>query len=230
VKRLLAVVVSVVALLAVSAPTAGADHSWGGYHWARTSNPFAVGLGDNTSGVWVDVLQTVSGQWSQSTVLDTPIVAGGTDPKKCTAGTGKIEVCNARYGFNGWLGRATINLNRAGHIVKARAQVNDTYFATSTYNDANARLHVLCQEVGHALGLNHQYAPSCMDDRNGLFDAAYVAPNAHDYQQLVTIYSHTDPTSTVASITATASASERVKVKHLPNGRLRITFTYPVDH
>ena len=30
-----------------------ADHSWGGYHWARTANPFTLKLGDNlTSAAW----------------------------------------------------------------------------------------------------------------------------------------------------------------------------------
>jgi hypothetical protein len=29
-----------------------ADHSWGGYHWARTSNPFTLKVGDNVSSAW----------------------------------------------------------------------------------------------------------------------------------------------------------------------------------
>jgi len=32
------------------ASTASATHSWGGYHWARTANPFTIKLGNNVSG------------------------------------------------------------------------------------------------------------------------------------------------------------------------------------
>src|SRR6266540_1791449 len=53
-----------------------ANHSWGGYHWARTSNPFTVKLGDNVSSTWDSALSTASSDWSKSTVLDTTVVAG----------------------------------------------------------------------------------------------------------------------------------------------------------
>lgn len=38
-----------VALAAVASYTAitHASHSWNGYHWARTSNPFTLKLGNN---------------------------------------------------------------------------------------------------------------------------------------------------------------------------------------
>ena len=44
-----AVAVTILALVAFPS-AASANHSWGGYHWARTSNPFAIKLGDNVSG------------------------------------------------------------------------------------------------------------------------------------------------------------------------------------
>src|SRR5438477_8771723 len=65
-------------LLAVAVPvTLLAHHSWGGYHWARTSNPFTVKLGDNVSGAWDSMLQQASSDWSQSTVLDSSVPARG---------------------------------------------------------------------------------------------------------------------------------------------------------
>jgi hypothetical protein len=39
------------ALVAFS-PAAQANHSWGKYHWARTSNPFTLQLADNVSSTW----------------------------------------------------------------------------------------------------------------------------------------------------------------------------------
>src|SRR5919197_128828 len=63
--------------------SAAASHSWGGYHWARTSSTFTLKLGDNVSGAWDTMLRTASSDWSQSTVLDTRVLAGGTRPKSC---------------------------------------------------------------------------------------------------------------------------------------------------
>ncbi len=52
-----------------------------------------------------------------------------------------------------------------------------------------------CQELGHNVGLGHQDEDfnndplfSCMDYQN----PPYEYPNAHDYDQLSTIYRHTD--------------------------------------
>ena len=60
--------------LAAWASSTSANHSWGGYHWARSSNPFTLKLGDNVSASWDSYLVTTSSDWSQSTVLDTTIV------------------------------------------------------------------------------------------------------------------------------------------------------------
>ena len=95
------------ALLVVTGPSIGlADHSWGNYHWERTSNPLHLELGDNLASAWDSYLDTTSGDWNQSTVLETSIVPGGTAAKKCRPTSGRAEVCNASYGFTGWLGVA----------------------------------------------------------------------------------------------------------------------------
>jgi hypothetical protein len=193
--------VSVLVFAVFGATPALASHSWGNYHWARTANPFTLKLGDNVSGVWDTYLNQVSADWSRSTVLDTTIVAGGTRPKPCKARSGRVEVCNGSYGNNGWLGIAQIWVS-GGHIVQGVAKVNDYYFGLPAYNNASARRHVLCQEVGHTLGLHHQYAVSCMNDEDGLSDPNYVDPNQHDYDQLAAIYAHADSTTTVSSAKA----------------------------
>ncbi|HLE73912.1 MAG TPA: hypothetical protein VI688_06690, partial [Anaerolineales bacterium] len=71
-----AVVLALIALLLLPI-SAGARHSWGNYHWARTTNPFTIKLGDNVSGLWDGMLGIASSDWSQSNVLDTTVVAGG---------------------------------------------------------------------------------------------------------------------------------------------------------
>ena len=104
-----------------------ATHSWGGYHWARTSNPFTVKLGDDVSAVWDDYLWTASNDWSVSGsldgVLDTDIVLGGTNPKRCRPTSGRVEVCTSTYGKNGWLGLAQIWVSGL-HITQAVSKMN----------------------------------------------------------------------------------------------------------
>src|SRR3989337_164385 len=65
------VMVVLIAMLAAFPLSAGASHSWGNYHWARTSNPFTLKLGDNVTSVWDSYLAEASSDWSQSSVLNT---------------------------------------------------------------------------------------------------------------------------------------------------------------
>ena len=75
------------------ASIAYATHSWGGYHWARTANPFTLKLGDNVSAVWDGHLAIASFDWSISSVLDTTIVAGQSKGN-CQPTNGRVEVCS----------------------------------------------------------------------------------------------------------------------------------------
>jgi hypothetical protein len=189
----------------VFASSAAANHSWGGYHWARTSNPFTVKLGNNLSSVWTGILGTTSSDWSKSTVLDTTIVAGNSAQRRCKPTPGQDEICNDTYGNNGWLGVAQIWLARGSlHITQGTVKVNDTYFNTPTYNSTAWRNLVMCQEVGHTFGLDHQdenfnnpNLGTCMDYTND--PSTNQHPNQHDYDELVTIYSHLDSTTTVGA-------------------------------
>ena len=198
---------AVVAAFAAFAGSANASHSWGSYHWARTANPFTLKLGDNVSSAWDSYLGTTSSDWTASTVLNTTIVAGSArSPKTCRAKAGRVEICNAAYGNNGWLGVASIWAS-GSHITQATVKLNDTYFNTSPYNTPAWRNLVMCQEVGHTFGLAHQdetfnnpNLDTCMDYTN--FPESNQHPNTHDYEQLELIYGHTDPTNTVAASTA----------------------------
>ncbi|MER3404496.1 MAG: hypothetical protein C4289_04465, partial [Chloroflexota bacterium] len=194
---------------------AEASHSWGGYHWARTSNPFTLMLGDNVSSTWDPYLGEASSDWSQSSVLDTTVVPGSTDPRRCRPTAGRVEVCNAKYGYTGWLGVAQIWVS-GSHITQATVKLNDTYFNLSAYNTPAWRRLVMCQEVGHTFGLDHQdenfsnpNLGTCMDytnDPDG--PPSNEHPNQHDYDQLALIYSHLDSTTTIAGA-APGSGTQR---------------------
>lgn len=210
-RQLLTVSVVLVSLI-ISATAAYASHAWGGYHWARTANPFTLKLGDNVSGTWDPYLATTSADWSLSDALDTTIVSG-QGGKNCRATSGRAEICNRKYGNNGWLGIAQVWVS-GSHITQGVVKMNDTYFNTATYNTSAWRNLVLCQEVGHIFGLDHQDEDfgnpplgTCMDYTSN--PAANQHPNAHDYEQLELIYAHLDSTTTVKSGVPGSGSADR---------------------
>ena len=237
-KRLAVLAVLALALAVPSAVLA--THSWGSYHWARTSSSFTLKLGDSVSTSWDSYLATTSADWSEASVLDTTIVTG-SGGKNCKAQTGRVEVCNGRYGYNGWIGLAQIWVNGV-HITKGTAKMNDSYFSLSQYNNKNEKLHVMCQEVGHTFGLDHQSEngdslDTCMDYYyNSDTDTLSTHPNAHDYEQLETIYANTDSTTTLASSADDGPGNGKPQklrndlfVEDLGNGVRRFTFVYWVN-
>lgn len=199
--------------IVASASTLFASHSWGTYHWARTANPFTLKTGDNVSGSWDGYLNDAIADWSGSTVLTLTKVAGGTKPRTCRPTRGRIEVCNSKYGNNGWLGIAQIWIS-GDHITQAVSKLNDTYFNTAKYNTPEWRRLVMCQEIAHDFGLDHQdevfdnpNLGSCMDytsDPDGMLGSqlSNEHPNAHDFEQLETIYAHLDTTTTISQTTS----------------------------
>ena len=188
-------VVTIAALVAFAA-SLSASHSWGGYHWARQQNPVSILIGNNLTGQWPQYLATAVNLWEQSPVLSLQTTTGSAS-RNCKPKAGRLEVCNAAYGNNGWLGIAQIWITGGVHITQAVTKMNDTYYNTSTYNTPAWRNLVMCQEVGHGFGLAHQdenftntNLNSCMDYTNN--PVSNQGPNAHDYDQLATIYGHLD--------------------------------------
>jgi len=184
--------------LGVVASTAYANHSWGKYHWDlstadTTTNP--LDLGDNLTNGWSNNLITTSADWNVS-VLKNEVVTGKSNAN-CDPTAGSVEVCNAEYGDNGWLGIASVWATRgkSAHITQGVVKLNDTYFNLPQYNTDAWRDMVMCQEVGHTFGLGHQDEDfsntnlgTCMDYTNdptrddGLGNN--IAPNAHDYDMI----------------------------------------------
>lgn len=203
-KKLL-VVAGLILSLGVFVTVASASHSWGKYHWnlstaQSTANPLK--LGDNlTAPAWGNSLIGASFDWNAS-VLKNQVVAGTNTA--CNPVLGGVEVCNDTYGNNNWLGIAQIWAYRGkdGHIAQALVKVNDTYFNAPQYNTQAWRDFVMCQEVGHTFGLDHQDVNfsntnlgTCMDYTNdpdgvilGQLDNRH--PNLHDYDMLTEIYAH----------------------------------------
>jgi len=195
-----------------------ANHSWNGYHWARQSNPFTVKMGNNVSANWQPMYTRALSDWSASGILDTGAAAGGTRPKSCRPTSGRVEVCSASYGNTGWLGVAQIWVS-GKHITQGTVKLNDYYFGQgSQYNTTSWRELVTCQEIGHTLGLDHQDTNfdnknlgTCMDyTSNPDGPPANTDPDKHDYDELVTIYTHLDSTTTVGQIARMPGAMSNI--------------------
>jgi hypothetical protein len=202
------------AALVLAAVPAVASHDWNGYHW-RSNNGVSLQVGDNVTSAWDAYLDTAIADWHASSVLTLTEVAGSLNPKTCKGVTGRIDVCNAKYGNNGWLGIAQIWLS-GGHISKGITKLNDTYYATAQYNTPAWRRFVACQEIGHDFGLGHvnevftdPNTGSCMDYTNdpdggaggvSSNDPSNEHPNAHDYSLLSSKYGHADSALSVAKL------------------------------
>jgi hypothetical protein len=209
-----------------------ASHAWANYHWARTANPFTVNLGDAVSSTWDAYLAVASSDWSASDVLDTQVVSSRANPKNCRPTAGRVEVCSSKYGNNGWLGMAQIWIT-GDHIVQGTVKLNDTYFNSATYNTPAWRQMVVCQEVGHTFGLDHQdenfgnpNLGTCMDYTSD--PSTNQRPNAHDYEELDIIYAHLDSTTTVGASAKgpgpAGAGPSSVQVEHTGADQSVITF------
>ena len=179
---------------AVVATVATASHSWGSYHWARTSSPFTLGVVDSVTPNWQVQMTTSLDKWDDSGVINFAITSANDSSrtrKQCRMVKGQIRICNASYGFNGWLGLASINIDINSHITQGTAKMKDSY---SSYWTAEEMNHVMCQETGHLFGLGHTSEDgstqnTCMDYSSS---PTSQWPNQHDYDQLQLIYGHLD--------------------------------------
>jgi hypothetical protein len=186
------------AVVGMTATPAQADHSWGYYHWAR-SGAVSVNVYDSVTSTWDGHLSTANNDWNKSQYLDNSVVSSDTSNRtrrRCAAPDGAVRACNYEYGNTGWLGVAGISVS-GGHITRAYTKVNDTYFNSPPYNTSAWRQLVMCQEIGHDWGLDHQdenfnnaNLGTCMDYTND--PSTNQHPNQHDYEQLEIIYSHND--------------------------------------
>ena len=192
---------------------ANANHWWGGYRWASTTpGKLAVRVNVAVDSNWAPYVADSIRDW------ETPVVGGAADVltlpngtvsvdrRKCAPIRGQVLVCNYAYGKRGWLGIASIWNDASGRIVQGTTKLNDSYYgAGSTYNTPGFRALVACQEVGHDFGLAHQNenftnanVGSCMDYTNNPDGGGTNGtlsnrrPNAHDYDQLATIYGTAD--------------------------------------
>ncbi|MDQ3646450.1 MAG: hypothetical protein M3345_05875 [Actinomycetota bacterium] len=159
---------------------------------------------------------------------------------------GRVRVCNhSDYTFS-YAGLANVRYNDQGHIQRGRVRVKNGV-------SESAKRPLLCQEVGHTLGLGHRPGTtgSCMHQNASV---AASSPDRHDYDQLVNqTHSHGGESDTGGSLSELDTGgglldgcgsflcfdggshghaggwhTEIVSVKHLDNGDtvVNIGFTF----
>src|SRR4028119_673450 len=104
---------AILVLLVVAAVPVFAGHAWGTYHWSRSANvQLNLPIHDNVTSQWDSYLVAAHNDWNTSVIFANTLLNNSplSSARKCASATGKIEVCNARYGQNGWLGIAGISL------------------------------------------------------------------------------------------------------------------------
>ncbi len=188
-----------ISAVAAAAPLV-AGHSWNNYHWERDANAISPPVVDFTTGEWAQSnrVQQAVNDWNQSMYINSPYVRGSGSNTACPIVGGEIHVCNHTYGDIGWVGIASISVSRGRnpHITGGVSKMNDTYYAVPFYDNDVWRQLVMCQEIGHDYGLGHQNedfrtntTDSCMEYTRTP-TAIDKTADAHDYQQLQTIYTH----------------------------------------
>ncbi len=170
------------------------------YRWAVKQTPFTVMAGANLTGDWSGIMQTAVNAWDKNDTVTIKKVSGTTGAQSCSPTTGRIEICNWNYGTQeGWLGLTRLYFDdRGNRIDAATLQLNDSFFnqKNGQYNDPNARLHTMCHEMGHTIGLDHVDTTSCMNDSQyAVFH--YVKPISKDFRELASIYKSKDSYTTV---------------------------------
>ena len=158
------------------------SHQWNNYHYTKpASEQRKIIARDSTTGSWTDKLPNVLSDWGQSSKFRFVKQQAATDSGSrlnCSMpdSYGRVHVCNhSDYNFSG-AGLATIRVNSENHIQKGKVRVKNS-------TGEGARRPLLCQEVGHNLGLDHRPGTgSCMHQNAS---AAANSPDRHDYDQLV---------------------------------------------
>ena len=230
-------VLLVAAVMFTFATIAAADHAWGDRHWARAQNPFPLELAENLPPVWDIHLNEASADWNTPPIADPPIptvvvtrIGTGNGSSRCLPTKGRVEICDGAG--HKTLGATRVWLSRTDHIEQAVITLSDYHLLStwSKYNSPAWRQYVVCHEIGHTLGLDHQDEDinnanlgSCLDyneDPDGTLanpdQPANTQPNKHDFEELAKIYAHLDlfGSSSPQASSSSASASSNAKLEN----------------
>jgi hypothetical protein len=159
-------------------------HSWGA-NWSRDNTDIKLENRTNNS-AWSAILKSSVNDWNH---LDTGI--GFSEVGR----NGEVIVIETEG--EEWLGLTELYVNDEGFVYRSRISLDRRLLG---YSDIAIK-HVICMELGHAMGLGHvQQEPSCMDDCQWtdspegklecMNDPEKSTPSEHDAEQLVLAYGY----------------------------------------
>jgi hypothetical protein len=222
-RRILVITVATICSLVAFPGAAGASHVWsvGGrpLHWASTTNPTQIDLGDNLDDpvwdsqrhipafVW-SIAITGPGQLGLSPIMRVNTVAGGL-------ASNEVEMYDGFYGRAGWVGQATLNsIDSQGHIRDAAIHLNQSYSLSGSEKHATIN-----HEIGHTLGLAHQAGTVMCPVLCGIGN-----PVEHDWAVVSFVNAHTDTyTTTAHNLPAPGRAGRTVKRRDGPKAVVYVT-------
>ncbi|WP_406304496.1 hypothetical protein OHA61_22185 [Streptomyces sp. NBC_00885] len=174
-----------------------ADHinPWDRY-WQKTGpGPIEVPVIDSTSPKWKPHLQGAVEKWNENPDIKAKIVPGENDletRQKCERIKGAVHVCDDDLGDDGNRGGAAFEDAPNGTPIESvELKLNNFYLDNEP---EEVKQHDVCHEIGHSLGLGHQYAAgTCMNDKAAGSDPVpeepwQPQPNEHDFEQLKAMY------------------------------------------
>lgn len=184
---------------------AGASSQFNGARWETNGRGLSLELGSELDNGWDSYLNRSANEWSQS--RDVNLRVAGSGGNTCQMERGRVEVCNGTYRNDRWLGLTIADIDGNRNIYRALVLMNDYYFDQNSYDRSDAKRHTMCQEVGHAMGLDHRYSKTCMNDRE-IFGRAYDSPSNADYDRLADLYDGRNRSASTADAARTAPAAD----------------------
>lgn len=165
-----------------------ASHQWGTRHWTKPQGePRRVILINSATDPWRARVDGRAADWSQANKFKLSVEGGNTgqDLRQSCPFPDKfrrVRVCDYRYDNPNWIGQAQI-FRDGPHIQLGRVRLDNADLNLLT---ADGQQHVICQEIGHNLGLTHWNSDgnnSCMHTSH-VNNEAYDQAAPHDLSQL----------------------------------------------
>ncbi|KAG7354544.1 hypothetical protein IV203_003900 [Nitzschia inconspicua] len=201
-------------LSTTAAPTQSAseeEYSWDNFRWNRIEmgenlwrNNLSEGspswyFADQSSGIDLGIINAADGayhayignavnDYSKSDAVDALRLSTVPYQSLCEPVPGRIKICSGLFGNTDWYGQTIILLSDF-EIVSAAIQIN-----ASKNMSPEILQHTICHQLGHALGLPHRTAGSCLQDIGGaVLDGTAISnqlqhPSQQDLDLLLEMY------------------------------------------